>query len=44
MGAIDAETLAGYVVVGELGLDARVGAVAGRAARRHARFGARTSA
>src|SRR4028119_1284592 len=24
MGAIDAETLAGYVVVGELGLDARV--------------------
>ena len=42
MGAVDAETLAGYVAVGELGLDGADRAVAGRAARRDPCLGAGT--
>ena len=43
MGAIDAETLAGYVVVGELGLDGRVAPSPGRDRRRPGRATSKSS-
>ena len=44
IGATDAESLSHYVAVGELSLDGRIAAVAGRAARRDPRLGARQGA